>query len=81
VVVILRPREQADTVLNQILAYHLPQEHEPEKTSAEPDELRTYGVGAQIIADLGVTQMRVLSAPKIVHGIAGFGLEVVEYVS
>jgi len=25
--------------------------------------------------------MRVLSAPKIVHGIAGFGLEVVEYVS
>jgi 3,4-dihydroxy 2-butanone 4-phosphate synthase/GTP cyclohydrolase II len=42
--------------------------------------LRTYGVGAQIIADLGVRRMRVLSAPKIVHGIAGFGLEVVEYI-
>ena len=43
-------------------------------------ELRTYGIGAQIIADLGIHRMRVLSAPKIVHGIAGFGLEVVEYV-
>jgi 3,4-dihydroxy 2-butanone 4-phosphate synthase/GTP cyclohydrolase II len=44
-------------------------------------ELRTYGVGAQILLDLGVTRMRVLSQPKRMHGISGFGLEVVEYVS
>lgn len=44
-------------------------------------ELRTYGMGAQILADLGVTKMRVLSAPKIIHGISGFGLEIVEYIS
>ncbi|MDH3934981.1 MAG: hypothetical protein OEU62_07425, partial [Gammaproteobacteria bacterium] len=31
--------------------------------------------------DLGVHKMRVLSAPKNLQGIAGFGLEVVEYVS
>jgi 3,4-dihydroxy 2-butanone 4-phosphate synthase/GTP cyclohydrolase II len=43
-------------------------------------ELRTYGIGAQIIADLGVKKMRVLSAPKHMTGLAGFGLEVVEYV-
>jgi len=43
-------------------------------------ELRTFGVGAQILADLGVRRMRVLSAPKIMHGLSGFGLEVVEYV-
>jgi 3,4-dihydroxy 2-butanone 4-phosphate synthase/GTP cyclohydrolase II len=43
--------------------------------------LRTYGIGAQILADLGVTRMRVLSAPRHMRGIAGFGLEVVEYVS
>ena len=42
--------------------------------------LRTYGTGAQILRDLGVTRMRVLSAPKQMHGISGFGLEVVEYV-
>ncbi|HET6724778.1 MAG TPA: 3,4-dihydroxy-2-butanone-4-phosphate synthase [Gammaproteobacteria bacterium] len=43
--------------------------------------LRTYGVGAQILIDLGVRRMRVLSAPKKMHGISGFGLEVVEYVN
>jgi len=43
-------------------------------------ELRTYGIGAQIIADLGVRRMRVLSAPWKLTGLAGFGLEVVEYV-
>ncbi len=47
----------------------------------EPDgELRTYGIGAQILRDLGVTRMKVLSAPKQMYAISGFGLEVVEYV-
>jgi 3,4-dihydroxy 2-butanone 4-phosphate synthase/GTP cyclohydrolase II len=81
VVVILRPDEPADTLVEQIKAYHIPDNTDTKGASSKPDELRTYGVGAQIIADLGVQKMRVLSAPKIVHGIAGFGLEVVEYVS
>ena len=42
--------------------------------------LRSYGTGAQILRDLGVHRMRVLSAPKQMHGLSGFGLEVVEYV-
>lgn len=42
--------------------------------------LRTYGVGAQILRDLGVHRMRVLSAPKHLYGISGFGLEITEYV-
>jgi 3,4-dihydroxy 2-butanone 4-phosphate synthase/GTP cyclohydrolase II len=50
------------------------------KMEAEYD-MRTYGVGAQILSDIGVKKMRVLSAPKKFHGISGFGLEVVEYVS
>ncbi len=43
--------------------------------------LRTYGVGAQILKDLGVHRMRVLSAPKQLHGISAFGLEIDGYVS
>ena len=81
VVVILRPTESADALLEQIKAYHMPEQTSQNTVSDKPVELRTYGVGAQIIADLGVQKMRVLSAPMIVHGIAGFGLEVVEYVS
>jgi 3,4-dihydroxy 2-butanone 4-phosphate synthase/GTP cyclohydrolase II len=42
--------------------------------------LRTYGIGAQILRDLGLSQMRVLSAPKQMHGLSAFGLEVTEYV-
>jgi 3,4-dihydroxy 2-butanone 4-phosphate synthase/GTP cyclohydrolase II len=48
--------------------------------SRQSSELRTYGIGAQIIVDMGIRKMRVLSAPKHMTGLAGFGLEVVEYV-
>jgi 3,4-dihydroxy 2-butanone 4-phosphate synthase/GTP cyclohydrolase II len=43
-------------------------------------ELRTYGIGAQIIADLGIRKMKVMSAPWKLTGLAGFGLEVEEYI-
>ncbi len=42
--------------------------------------LRTYGIGAQILKDLGVRHMRVLSAPKQMHGISAFDLEIDGYV-
>jgi 3,4-dihydroxy 2-butanone 4-phosphate synthase/GTP cyclohydrolase II len=42
--------------------------------------LRTYGLGAQILQDLGITRMRVLSAPKQIHGISAFDLEITGYV-
>ena len=42
--------------------------------------LRSYGTGAQILRDLGVHRMRVLSAPKKMHGLSAFALEVVDYV-
>ena len=45
------------------------------------DDQRTYGIGAQILADLGVRKMKLMSAPKVFHGLAGFGLEVVDYYS
>lgn len=45
----------------------------------EATNLRTYGIGAQILVDLGVRKMRVLSAPRKMHAISGFGLEVVGY--
>ena len=51
-----------------------------EGAAATPQDLRTHGIGAQILADLGVRKMRVLSAPKRFHGLGGFGLEIVDYV-
>jgi len=52
----------------------------PESATAEGAVLRTFGVGAQILKDLGVRRMRVLSAPKQMHGLSAFGLAVEGYV-
>jgi 3,4-dihydroxy 2-butanone 4-phosphate synthase/GTP cyclohydrolase II len=46
-----------------------------------PGELRDYGIGAQILFDLGVRKMRFLTNnPKKVVGLEGYGLEIVEVV-
>jgi 3,4-dihydroxy 2-butanone 4-phosphate synthase/GTP cyclohydrolase II len=46
-----------------------------------PAELRDYGIGAQILVDLGVRKMRFLSNnPKKIVGLEGYGLEIVELV-
>ena len=53
----------------------------PALEDIEPaNELRQYGVGAQILRDIGVRRMRVLSAPVQMHAISGFGLEIIEYI-
>jgi 3,4-dihydroxy 2-butanone 4-phosphate synthase / GTP cyclohydrolase II len=44
-------------------------------------DLRLYGIGAQILRDLGVGRMRLMSAPRKMPSMAGFGLEVTGYVS
>ncbi|MEL6300901.1 MAG: bifunctional 3,4-dihydroxy-2-butanone-4-phosphate synthase/GTP cyclohydrolase II [Pseudomonadota bacterium] len=79
VVVVLRypegPRELIDGL--QMLTQAEP----VERSEPEPvNELRQYGVGAQILRELGVRRMRVLSAPVQMHAISGFGLEIVEYI-
>ncbi|MGH8183713.1 MAG: 3,4-dihydroxy-2-butanone-4-phosphate synthase [Rhodanobacteraceae bacterium] len=43
-------------------------------------EWRQLGLGAQILADLGVRRLRVLGTPRRLVGLSGFDLEVVEYV-
>jgi 3,4-dihydroxy 2-butanone 4-phosphate synthase/GTP cyclohydrolase II len=42
--------------------------------------LRTYGIGAQILHDLGIRKMRVLSAPRQLQGLSAFDLSITEYV-
>lgn len=41
---------------------------------------RTIGVGSQILRDLGVSKMRLLSSPMKFNALSGFGLEIAEYV-
>lgn len=44
-------------------------------------DMRIVGIGSQIAADIGFGKLRVLGSPLKMHGLSGFGLEVVEYVT
>jgi 3,4-dihydroxy 2-butanone 4-phosphate synthase/GTP cyclohydrolase II len=81
VIVVLRNRDGVEDVLAKLKDFELhdAEDHVPLRRQ-DRSELRTYGIGAQILADIGVRKMRVMSAPKSMHGISGFDLEVVEYV-
>jgi len=83
VVVVLRqqesPREFAEAV-RSFASAAAPPAAAADATTGERAVLRTFGTGAQILKDLGVKRMRVLSAPKQMHGLSAFGLEVEDYV-
>ena len=51
------------------------------KGAGSSPDLRTYGVGAQILKDLGVNTMKLLSNPRKMPSMTGFDLEVSGYVS
>jgi 3,4-dihydroxy 2-butanone 4-phosphate synthase/GTP cyclohydrolase II len=81
VIVVLRNRDDAEHVLAKLQQLCWEDEtSRPPRLRTDRNELRTHGLGAQILADVGVRKMRVMSAPKAMHGISGFDLEVVEYV-
>ena len=80
VIVVLRNTEEPSASINRIMNYHLRDEGNRIIQAFNSQELRTYGAGAQIVVDLGIRRMRVLGTPRKLHGISGFGLEIVEYI-
>ncbi len=82
VIVILREREAPNDLLDALRSLTPPAGSDATARAAHRDGqvLKTFGIGAQILKDLGVKRMRVLSAPKQIHGIAAFGLEIDSYV-
>ncbi len=72
-------------LVNKIKAYKL-QDNGRDTVQANldlgfPEDLRDYGIGAQILYDLGVRKMRMMTNnPKKIHGLEGYGLEVVERI-
>jgi hypothetical protein len=49
--------------------------------AALSQQYQTIGVGAQILRDLGVEKMKLLSSPLRFNALSGFNLEVVEYIT
>ena len=68
-------RETDDSLLAQLL----PMVDQPPARPAV--DLRTYGIGAQILRELGVARMRLLGSPRRMPSMAGYGLEVTGFVA
>ena len=77
VVVVLTFEEDADGLLARL---NREAASAPGRAAAQR-EWRQLGLGAQILADLGVHRLRVLGTPRKLVGLSGFDLQVVEYVS
>ena len=78
VVVLLNCEESADEMFAQFDALAMPQEQRTPSRSARMD-LRTYGIGAQILKDLGVRRMTLLASPRKMPSMTGFNLEVLGF--
>ncbi len=75
--VLLNCEESADQMFAQFDALNNP-EATPQPRASRMD-LRTYGIGAQILKDLGVGKMKLLASPRKMPSMTGFNLEVVGY--
>lgn len=72
VIVLLRQAETGNSIVERIKG--------ADKPIRFNQELRTYGIGSQILLDCGVRKMKLLANPRKMPSMAGFGLEVTGYL-
>jgi 3,4-dihydroxy 2-butanone 4-phosphate synthase/GTP cyclohydrolase II len=85
VILYLRQEGRGIGLINKLRAYELQDQGmdtvEANEALGLPVDKRDYGIGAQILADLGVRKIRLISnSPRKYYGIESFGLEIVERI-
>lgn len=80
VIVVLRKHEEGAELLDKIQQFQMKDRgiHQPEVTTE--DDAKTYGLGAQILTDLGLTRLKVIGSAWKMNALSGFGLEIVEFL-
>ena len=72
VMILLHRNENGDALLNRI--------KQAEEPTRSKQDLRNYGIGSQILIDLGVRKMKLMATPRKMPSMIGFGLEVTGYL-
>src|SRR5450830_25352 len=72
VIVMLRRDEKSEDIIHAIKS--------ADKAVSNQHTLKDYGIGAQILRDLGVVKMRLMAEPRKIPSVTGFSLEVTEFI-
>jgi 3,4-dihydroxy 2-butanone 4-phosphate synthase/GTP cyclohydrolase II len=80
VLVLLGKQETSEELMSKVKSFELEDKGEVLPSATWSGTSRNVGVGSQILSDVGVRKMRLLSSFKKYHSLSGFGLELVEYV-
>ena len=80
VIVVLRKDADSRVLLERIQAMQHQDRHLTVVSEPMDDDVKTYGLGAQILSDLGLKQLRIIGTPWQLSALTGFGLEVTEFV-
>ncbi|RTR38340.1 3,4-dihydroxy-2-butanone-4-phosphate synthase [Shewanella canadensis] len=81
VLVLLGHQEHSSDILAKVKTFELEDSGQAVAPAQWHGTSRQVGVGSQILANVGVTKMRLLSSPKRYHSLSGFGLEVTGYIA
>lgn len=81
ILVILASHEHSSDLLSKLKAFEREDNGEVSPQAKWHGTSRQVGVGSQILADIGVTKMRLLSSVKRYPSLSGFGLKVTDYVT
>ena len=81
VLVLIAKKESSDELLDRVRQFEREDHGETLTQEQKRKKKRTVGIGSQILVNLGVRKMRLLSSGTQYTALGGYGLEIVEHIT